>query len=113
MRTGRSHGWIDISAHHPAHAAGAVVEVKAELPDIGAAQRQLAWYEREAWSVARRMDWQVRNMSGALLILATSSNDRRIGENSGLLGQAFPVRAGGLLDWLADPRPTPAGRGPR
>lgn len=105
VRTGRSHGWIDVFAHHPAHAAGAVIEVKAGFPDVGEAQRQVAWYEREAWSVARRMGWQVRNVSGALLVLATSSNDRRISENSGLLGQAFPVRAGKLLDWLADPRP--------
>ena len=52
---GRSHGWIDVLAYD--HRAGRllVIEVKTRLDDLGAVERQLGWYERSAFDVARRI----------------------------------------------------------
>jgi transcriptional regulator with XRE-family HTH domain len=45
----RSRGWIDVLAFHPRSRLVLVIEVKTELHDLGQVERQLGWYEREAW----------------------------------------------------------------
>jgi transcriptional regulator with XRE-family HTH domain len=100
---GRSRGWIDLLAHHPQRRALLVSEIKAGLDDMGAAQRQLGWYERAARDVARSLGWRVERSASALVVLATEANDHLIAANHGLVRQAFPGRATELFDWLVDP----------
>jgi transcriptional regulator with XRE-family HTH domain len=101
---GRARGWIDLLAYRPDSRALFVGEIKAGLDDMGAAQRQLGWYERAARDVARSLGWRVEQSASALLVLATEANDRLITANHGLIRQAFPVRAARIFDWLVDPR---------
>src|SRR5258706_8490822 len=97
----RSHGWIDVLAFDAIRGAMLVCEVKASLPDIGAAQRQLAWYSRAAIDVGRPQGWHQRSTVSALLVLATTENDVRIVENRDLIDHGFPGRAPKLEAWLA------------
>lgn len=99
----RSHGWIDILAHNRAAAAIVVVEVKTILDDVGGAQRQLGWYEREAWAVGRAAGWRFHRVGAALLLLATEDVERRLTEHAALLQRAFPVRGTRLGEWLNAP----------
>jgi len=108
---GRSHGWIDLLAFEPVSRTLAVKEIKTELPDLGAVERTLAWYEREAWAAARRLGWHPRLVVSGLLVLATEANDERILANRAALAASFPVRAPLLADRLADPRGSWSARG--
>ena len=83
-------------------------EIKSDLPDVGAIQRTTAWYQREAWLIARRMGWQPVRQVLAVLVLDSSEVEGRIRSNRDLLRAAFPGRARELGRWLeaADaPRP--------
>ena len=46
--TGPPRGWMDLLAYHPVARAGLLGEIKGEISDAGALQRQVAFYEREA-----------------------------------------------------------------
>jgi len=100
--TERVRGWIDVIAFHPGGKALLVIEIKTELHDIGATQRTMAWYEREAWSVARRCGWEPQVQGALLLVLKTRANDLRLRENRELIDQAFPTRATALSRWLGN-----------
>jgi transcriptional regulator with XRE-family HTH domain len=95
---GRSHGWIDVLAYAPRTGLLLVIEVKTVLDDVGAVERQLAWYRREAWASARRMGWRPRRVLGWLLVLATEQNDAMIKANREALSQTFPGRAGAMVE---------------
>jgi len=106
-----SHGWIDVLAYHRGRRAAFVGEVKTELVDIGAVQRQLGWYTRSARDAGRPFGWHIDALSSGLLVLATDANEVRLAENRDLIREAFPTRASQLLDWLKAPTsqpPTPA-----
>lgn len=104
----RSHGWIDLLAFRPETGALAVNEVKTEIEDLGRIERTMAWYEREAWELARGLGWRPRFVVGCLLVLDTDRNHERIRENRLALTGGFPVRAPRLLEWLHEPlRPWP------
>ena len=90
---GRSHGWIDLLAFDPRSRTLLVIEIKTELEDFGRIERTVAWYEREAWSSARRLGWRPIRTATWLLILATEANDERLRANRDLLAAAFPGRA--------------------
>jgi transcriptional regulator with XRE-family HTH domain len=89
----RSRGWIDILAWHPDSGLLLVIEVKTELHDLGAIERTMNWYEREAPSAARRIGWRPGRVVGVLLVLSTDVVDQRIRENRDALDRVFPVRA--------------------
>lgn len=108
---GRTHGWIDILAFHAAPGTLLIGEIKTELHDIGELQRTLAWYEREAWSAARRLGWTPRRVQVCLFVLSTDENDARVGANRELLAQAFPVRSRRMERWLEDPSAPNGGTG--
>jgi len=93
---GRRRGWIDVLAWHPHTGLLLVIEVKTEIHDLGAIQRTLGWYEREAWAAARRLGWRPRMTHGSLLLLATEANDRRAIANAEGLAAAFPLSAAEL-----------------
>lgn len=103
IAVGRTHGWIDTMAFHPAVATLLVGELKTEVHDVGELQRSVAWYEREAWAAARRLGWSPRKVIVCLFVLATEQNDARIAGNREILAQAFPVRSQKVQRWLQDP----------
>jgi len=106
---GRARGWIDLVAFQARYGALFVGEIKAGLEDMGAAQRQVQWYERLAGQVKRRFDWFPVRSATALLVLATAANDELIMANHALVSRAFPGRAQGLHGWLVTPGdPAPA-----
>ena len=98
----RSRGWIDVLACHPATGLLLVIEIKTEIHDLGAIERSLGWYEREARLAARRLGWRVRESIGCLLLLATDANDVRVEGNRALFAIGFPVRARDLTAVIAD-----------
>lgn len=51
-------GWIDLVAFRDADRSMLVEETKCDLPDMGALQRRLAFYAREASSVAGDLGWR-------------------------------------------------------
>ena len=73
----RSRGWIDVLAWHPATGLLLVIEIKTELHDLGAIERSLGWYEREAWAAARQIGWRPRR------VLAACWSSRRRPSTSG------------------------------
>lgn len=89
----RSRGWIDVLAYHPGTRLLLVIEIKTEIRDLGAIERALNWYEREAMIAARRFGWQPRGRLGCLLLLATDANEARAAANREPLLVGFPVRA--------------------
>lgn len=89
----RSRGWIDVLAWHPVTRWLLVIEIKTEIHDLGAIERALGWYERDAWAAARRHDWHPRRTVGCLLVLATDVNDVRAHANRVPLSEGFPLRA--------------------
>jgi hypothetical protein len=108
---GRSHGWIDLLAFDPLTATLPIVEVKTQLDDFGAIERQLGWYERSALDVARRLGWRPRRITGWLLLLASEDVEHALRANRELLGQAFPARARVMAGLLADGGGPIPGRG--
>jgi transcriptional regulator with XRE-family HTH domain len=92
----RLRGWIDVIAWHPTTRWLLVIEIKTEIHDLGAIERSLGWYEREAWAAARRRRWAPKHAIGCLLLLATDANDVRTRANRVPLTEGFPVRAADL-----------------
>ena len=106
LADGRSHGWIDLLAFDPRTATLFLVEIKTTLDDLGATERQLAWYEREAFDAARALGWTARRLNVWLLFLASDEVDAAIKVNRHVLAAAFPARAPDMLAALeaAPPR---------
>ncbi|HEX2755972.1 MAG TPA: helix-turn-helix transcriptional regulator [Candidatus Limnocylindrales bacterium] len=94
----RSRGWIDVLAFDPRTGVVLVIEVKTEIHDVGGIERALGWYEREAWTAARRRGWQPRSTVGFLVLLATAANDERLQENRSAFAAGFPTRARSLME---------------
>lgn len=89
----RSRGWIDLLAFDPTSGSLLVIEVKTEVRDVGAVERTMNWYRREAWAAARRFGWRPRLVGSALLILQTAANDRLISANRDVFASSLPIRA--------------------
>ncbi len=107
----RSHGWIDLLAFDPTTALLLIIEIKTSLSDMGAIERQLGWYERSGFELARRLGWHPRRIAGWLLVLASEDVEGAIRSSRELLATAFPVRAIDMLNTLESGRPTTDGRG--
>jgi transcriptional regulator with XRE-family HTH domain len=109
----RWRGFIDILAFDPRTGVLFVIEVKTEIHDLGAVDRQLGWYEQEARAAARRLGWAPRNVVSALIVLATEANEARIRDNRDALARTYPIRArelAALLGGAARPAPGPGRR---
>ena len=96
-------GWIDCLAYRPGDRALLVDEIKSDLPDIGALQRSLTFYERDAWAAARAIGWSPRRSVVLLVVLDTAAVARRLADSRDLLTRAFPASIGAFATWLADP----------
>ncbi|HEV8403410.1 MAG TPA: helix-turn-helix transcriptional regulator [Candidatus Limnocylindrales bacterium] len=109
--SGRSHGWIDLLAFDEATGILLVVEIKTRLDDVGAIERQMAWYERSAFRVARELGWEPRRVVGWLLVLASVEVDDSMRANREVMDRAFPVRAPEMTAMIDTPRDARPGRG--
>jgi transcriptional regulator with XRE-family HTH domain len=89
---GRYRGWIDLLAFDPTTRMLLVIEIKTQLDDIGAVERQLGWYESLAPDLARQYGWSLRSMRSILLVLASAEVERALSANRDVLRIAFPVR---------------------
>jgi transcriptional regulator with XRE-family HTH domain len=101
IETDGAFGWIDVLAFRPADRTLLVIEVKTALPDIGAAMRQVSWYERAARSIATQRGWVQRRTVGVLLVLATQENVGRLADNRELLRSSFALPASELGRMIA------------
>ena len=109
---GRSHGWIDLLAFEPTSGTLLVIEIKTWLDDVGAIERQLAWYERSGWGIAQSLGWHPRRSLSWLLVLATEEVDASLRATRSLIDRSFPRRAGAMAaDLLAQDRLGPVPRG--
>ncbi len=90
--TGRAHGFIDLLAYHAATDRLLVIEVKTEIRDIGALERQVGWYVREAPGAARRIGWRPRTIAGLVVCLASAAVDSMLIANRAYLEASFPIR---------------------
>lgn len=102
----RARGWIDILAFHPGSALLLVIEVKTEILDIGAVERTMNWYEREAVLAARRFGWQPVWVGSALLTLDSSVNEERVLSSASVFAAGFPGRAPELLAVIGGEAPS-------
>jgi transcriptional regulator with XRE-family HTH domain len=102
-------GWIDILAFDPRTGTLIIVEIKTRLDDLGRAERQLGWYERNAIEAALRLGWRPRRVTAWMIVLASDEVERTLMTTRDAIGQAFPGRAPEMLATLAGSEPT-AGR---
>jgi transcriptional regulator with XRE-family HTH domain len=96
----RTHGWIDLLAFDPRAQTVLVIEIKTRLDDLGALERQIRWYEREARFVARQMGWRPHTVLVWVLVLASHEVDAAIVIQRDALASSFPVRAPAMLERL-------------
>jgi transcriptional regulator with XRE-family HTH domain len=85
-------GWIDLIAYDSKPRRLVIVEVKTELQDAGALDRQVGRYVRLCLDVARRHGWAVVEIGVIVVVLATAANDAFLIANRQVLGAAFPIR---------------------
>ncbi len=100
---GRYHGWIDLIAFHAASGTLLVIELKSWIDDLGAIERTLDWYMREAWAVARGIGWRPVRVMPWLIGLETDEVDRQLRTNRAVIDAAFPVRWAAMNRLVADP----------
>lgn len=100
-------GWIDLAAYRPTDAALFLGEIKADLPDVGAMQRQIGWYEQASARVAQRLGWRPARTVVGLICLDSQAISDRLAANRDLLRQAFRGRPSDLARWLVDDQSFP------
>ncbi len=108
----RWRGFIDIVAFHRLERILLVIEVKTEIVDVGAIERQISSYERDAWQAARLLGWRPRAAIGALVLLATAANDEALRRHRDTFGRGYSIRAKALGELVRLPTRVP-GRGQR
>jgi transcriptional regulator with XRE-family HTH domain len=97
-------GWIDLLGFREADRALLLDETKADLPDMGALQRSLAFYQRASWDVARGLGWEPASVTVVVLALDSQQMANRLRDNHDIVTQAFPGDVAMLEAWLADPK---------
>ena len=103
-------GWIDVLAYREADRSLIVEESKTEIGDLGALQRSLSFYAREAWSAAAQLGWRPVRLVVVLVALDTVAVARRLADERDLVARVFPGRVADAAAWLRDPgRQAPTG----
>lgn len=97
----RAHGWIDLLAFDPRTRTLVIVEIKTRIDDLGAIERQLGWYERDAALIAQRHGWRPRRIETWLLVLASDEVEATIRAQRDVLRLGFPARASDMRQVLA------------
>ena len=98
----RVRGWIDLMGFDGSRRAVLIVEGKGDLDDLGAIERQVTWYQREAPWAARRLGWgPPRSQLILVAALATQHNADFVRANREALRTRFPDPTGRLTEHLA------------
>ena len=108
---GRWHGWIDILAFHPGSRTLVIIEIKTQIEDLGAVERQLGWYERAALDVAAAIGWRPTAVVSWLLLLQSDEVEAALRRERDLLRVGFAHRARQMREVLAGAPPLAKGRG--
>ncbi len=108
---GRTHGWIDLLAFDPKTGMLLIIEIKTSLDDIGAVERQVAWYERLAPRAVSARGWRPRRSQSWVLALASAEVDGVIRRQRDVMLLALPLRAPAMRAVLAMPATARPGRG--
>jgi transcriptional regulator with XRE-family HTH domain len=87
----RVRGWIDLLGHGEPSGVVALIEGKGDMYDLGALERQVTWYEREAPWAAQRLGWaRPRQVAVLVVALATDHNAEFVRRNRDALRARFP-----------------------
>jgi transcriptional regulator with XRE-family HTH domain len=102
--TEHTHGWIDLLAFEPKSMRLVIIEIKTRLDDMGAVERQVGWYERNAMRVAHSRGWHPTRVLSWLLLLASEEVEQTIFVHRQVLGRSFPGRAATMRGVVVEPR---------
>lgn len=102
---GSLRGWIDLLAFGPEGGRLEIIEFKSELADLGATERQVERYARNALQPARALGWRAREIVVVLVVLATESADSFVATNRAELAATFPVRGRAAVRMMFDGAP--------
>ena len=83
-------GWIDLVAYDAVRRRIVIAEVKTELRDAGALERQVERYVRSSLVVARERGWVVEEIVVVVMVLATAVNDAFLVANRHVLKGCVP-----------------------
>lgn len=108
LQDANGRGWIDILAFDRRTSTLAIIEIKTQLDDFGAAERQISWYERHASVAARRLGWRHRHRTSWLIALATEEVDEALATSREAIEHAFAGRADTMLRTVAGGPPDEA-----
>ena len=100
-------GWIDLVAYDAVRRRIVISEIKTELRDAGALERQVERYVRSCLGVARERGWVVEEIVVVVVVLATAANDAFLIANRHVMKGAFPVRGRVAVATLLDGAPAP------
>jgi transcriptional regulator with XRE-family HTH domain len=101
-------GRLDLLAFHPVAGVLLVTEVKTLIVDGQDVLGALDVKARVGPVIARELGWSARAVVPALVVVAGTTNRRRLDQLGPLLGR-YPVRGQGALAWLRRPVGTPSG----
>lgn len=100
-------GWIDLLAFRPVDRAGLVGEAKADLPDMGELQRQVAFYGRAAVWAARPLGWRIERSAVLVACLDSMALAGRLAGNRDLVRRVFPTPVAEMGAWIRSPAARP------
>ena len=101
-------GRIDILAYHAASRTLLVVELKTLIVDVQATLGATSVKQRVAPRVAQERGWRPEAVTPALVVLATTTNRRRLADHERLFAR-FTVRGRAASAWLRTPTGAPDG----
>jgi transcriptional regulator with XRE-family HTH domain len=105
IRDGPWRGWIDLVAYDAVRRRIVICEIKTELRDAGALERQVERYVRSCLVVARERGWTVEEIGVIVIVLATAANDAFLVANRQVMDGAFPVRGRAAVAALLERAP--------
>jgi hypothetical protein len=85
----RIRGWVDILAFDNVRQLLLIGEVKGDVDDLGALERQVAWYERDGPKAARLQNWRVRAVIVVPFLVASEHNAAFVRANAAALRARF------------------------
>jgi transcriptional regulator with XRE-family HTH domain len=96
-------GVVDVVAWHAATRTLLVIELKAELVDIGGLLAQVDRYRRLAPTIARDRGWRPDRVATWVLLAAGRTNARRLAEHANAIRAALPHDGRTVARWLVNP----------
>jgi transcriptional regulator with XRE-family HTH domain len=102
----RVRGWLDLLAWRARDRVVVLGEIKGDIDDVGAFERQIAWYEREAWAASRELGWRPSRVVVLGAVLSSGHNADVVRAHADALRRRFPTPPSGLRIVLDGATPT-------